>query len=131
MTAWRWVRRDTVLAIHDAQLSQHGGLDGVKDDNLIDSAIARPQQLESYGDPKPDIFDLAAIYGYGLTRNHGFNDGNKRTGWIVTRLFLADNGANIKYTIEDAIQVMLDVAAGTLTDRQFADWLRFRQIDNK
>lgn len=128
MTAWRWIDRDTVLAIHDMQLAQHGGLDGINDNNLIESALARPQQLHTYGAPAPDVFDLAASYGYGFTKNHGFSDGNKRTGWILARLFLADNGAKIQYTAPDAIQVMLGVAAGTVTERQFADWLRARQV---
>jgi death-on-curing protein len=128
MTAWRWIGRSTVLAIHDMQLAQHGGLDGVNDDNLIESALARPQQLNAYGVPAPDAFDLAAAYGYGMTKNHGFSDGNKRTGWILTRLFLADNGTGIQYTAADAIQVMLGVAAGTVTERQFAEWLRERRV---
>ena len=113
MTSWRWIGRDAVLAIHDIQLAQHGGLDGVNDDNLIESALAKPQQLDAYGDPAPDVFDFAAAYGYGFTKNHGFSDGNKRTGWILARLFLADNGVKIQYTAAEAIQVMLGVAAGT------------------
>jgi death-on-curing protein len=128
MTVWRWIGRDTVLAIHDMQLAQHGGLDGINDDNLIESALAKPQQLHAYGDPTPDAFDLAASYTYGFTKNHGFSDGNKRTGWILARLFLADNAIKIQCTAPDAIQVMLDVAAGIVTERQFADWLRVRQV---
>lgn len=128
MTSWRWIGRDAVLAIHDIQLAQHGGLDGVNDDNLIESALAKPQQLDAYGDPAPDVFDLAAAYGYGFTKNHGFSDGNKRTGWILARLFLADNGVKIQYTAAEAIQVMLGVAAGTVTELQFADWLRARRV---
>jgi len=127
MTAWRWIGRDTVLAIHDMQLAQHGGLDGINDDNLIESALARPKQLHTYGDPAPDVFDLAASYGYGITKNHGFNDGNKRTGWILARLFLADNNTKIHFSAAEAIQVMLGVAAGTVTERQLAAWLRERK----
>lgn len=128
MKDWRWIGRDTILAIHDMQIAQHGGLDGVNDDNLIESALARPQQLNVYGEPPPDVFDLAASYGYGFTKNHGFSDGNKRTGWILTRLFLLDNGVSIKYTAQDAIQVMLGIAAGTISERQFSEWLRVRQL---
>jgi len=128
MTIWRWIGRATALAIHDAQLAQHGGLDGIGDDNLIDSALSRPQQLDAHGTPEPDAFDLAAAYGYGITRNHGFSDANKRTGWILTRLFLADNGVKIQYAAMDAIQVMTGVAAGTISEQEFADWLRNRQI---
>ena len=126
MTAWRWIRRDTVLAIHDAQLSQHGGLDGVKDDNMIESALARPIQLESYGDPEPDAFDLAAAYGFNIARNHGFSDGNKHTAWIAIRLFLEDNGAKKNYISTDAIFLMLGVADGTISEKQIASWLRDR-----
>lgn len=128
MTNWRWIGRDAVLAIHDVQLSQHGGLDGIKDDNLIESSLARPQQINAYGEPPPDVFDLAAAYGYGFAKNHGFNDGNKRTGWILTRLFLADNSVRIQFTAPDAIEVMLGVAAGTVTEQQFANWLRARKV---
>lgn len=128
MTAWRWANRDVVFAIHDAQLAQHGGLDGIKDTNLIDSALARPQQLDAYGDPPPDVFDLAAAYGYGITRSHGFSDGNKRTGWILMRLFLVDNGVKIQYSARDAIDVMQGVAAGALSEQEFAQWLRERKI---
>lgn len=128
MNAWRWIGRDTVLAIHDMQIAQHGGLDGVNDDNLIESALARPQQLDVYGEPPPDVFDLAASNGYGFTKNHGFSDGNKRTGWILTRLFLLDNGVAIKYTAQDAIQVMLDVASGAVSESQFSEWLRVRRL---
>ena len=128
MTAWRWIHRDTAFAVHDAQLAQHGGLDGVKDTSLVESALARPQQLHAYGEPPPDVFDLAAAYGYGIAKNHGFSDGNKRTGWILARLFLADNGVRIQYTAPDAIDVMLGVAAGTVSEQKFAQWLRERKI---
>lgn len=128
MTDWRWINRDAVFAIHDMQLAQHGGLDGIKDANLIDSALARPQQLSTYGDPPPDVFDLAASYGYGMAKNHGFSDGNKRTGWILARLFLADNGAKIHFAAQDAIEVMLGVAAGIVSEQEFAQWMRERKI---
>ena len=128
MTTWRWVNRDAVFAIHDAQLAQHGGLDGINDTNLVESALARPLQLDAYGDPPPDVFDLAAAYGYGIAKNHGFSDGNKRTGWILARLFLADNGVRIQYTAQDAIEVMLGVAAGTVSEQMFAQWMRERKV---
>ena len=128
MTAWRWINRDAVFAIHDVELAQHGGLDGIKDINLVESALARPQQLNTYGDPPPDVFDLAAAYGYGIAKNHGFSDGNKRTGWILARLFLADNGVRIQYTAQDAIEVMLGVAAGSVSEAKFAQWIRERKI---
>jgi death-on-curing protein len=128
MTDWRWINREAVFAIHDVQLAQHGGLDGVTDINLIESALARPAQLNAYGHPPPDVFDLAAAYGFGIAKNHGFSDGNKRTGWILARLFLADNGVRIQYTAQDAIEVMLGVAAGSVSEQRFAQWMRERKI---
>ncbi|RJG02025.1 type II toxin-antitoxin system death-on-curing family toxin [Noviherbaspirillum sedimenti] len=125
---WRWVREDVVLAVHDVQLAQHGGLDGVRDMNAIQAALARPQQLDTYGDPAPDVFDLAAAYAYGLAKNHGFADGNKRTAWIVARLFLLDNDIKIQFSQPDAIQAMLGVAGGTMEEAVFAQWLRTRQF---
>lgn len=126
--SWRWIREDVVLAVHDVQLAQHGGLDGVRDMNAVQAALARPQQLDAYGAPAPDVFDLAAAYGYGLAKNHGFSDGNKRTAWIVTRLFLLDNEVKIKFAQMDAIQAMLAVAGGIMTEAEFAQWLRMRKI---
>jgi death on curing protein len=80
---WRWVREDVVFAIHEVQLARHGGLDGIRDRNVIESALARPKQQTIYGDPPPDCADLAAAYAYGIARNDGFSDGNKRTAWVV------------------------------------------------
>lgn len=125
---WRWVREDVVLAVHDVQLAQHGGLDGVRDMNAIQAALARPQQLDTYGNPSPDVFDLAAAYAYGLAKNHGFADGNKRTVWIVARLFLLDNDVKIQFSQPDAIQAMLGVAGGTMAEAVFAQWLRARKL---
>lgn len=127
--SWRWIREDVVLAVHDVQLAQHGGLDGVHDMNVIQSAMARPQQPDTYRHPPPDVFDLAAAYAYGLARNHGFADGNKRTAWIVARLFLMDNGAKIQFTPIDAIQTMLGVASGTVDESALAQWFRARRVD--
>ncbi len=90
MTAWRWVRADLTYAVHDRQLAEHGGLDGVRDNGAGESALARPQNLEAYANA--DAAALAAAYAYGLAQNHGFAGGNKRTARVVARLFLADNG---------------------------------------
>ena len=95
MTAWRWVRADLTYAVHDRQLAEHGGLDGVRDKGAVESALARPQNLDVYAGA--DAAALAAAYAYGLARNHGFADGNKRTAWVVARLFLADNGYRLKF----------------------------------
>lgn len=123
---WKWVQRNTVDALHDKQLAEHGGTPGVKDDNLVESAMARPQQLFAYGDPPPDAYDLAAAYGAGIARNHGFNDANKRTGWITARLFLLDNGYFLEYDKFEALEVMVNVTTGVMSEPEFATWLRQR-----
>ncbi len=121
---WRWVGVDVTLAIHDRQLAEHGGLDGVRDRGAVESALARPQNLAAYGEP--DAADLAAAYAYGIARNHGFADGNKRTAWVVARLFLADNGYTLTFDPLDAIRTMEGVAAGTIDEVQLARWFRDR-----
>lgn len=119
---WRWVGLDVVLAIHDRQLAEHGGLDGVRDPGMIESALARPINLTRYGDP--DAADLAAAYAVGLAKNHAFIDGNKRTAWVTARLFLADNGRSLDFDPQDAVRVMEDMAAGRVDETGLADWFR-------
>lgn len=121
---WNWIDTATVHAVHDAQLKRHGGLEGVRDNNAIESALNRAPNLGAYGDPPPDAADLAAQYIYGIAKNHGFSDGNKRTAWIIGRLFLADNGVNMKFNDVEAINFMLDVAGGRIDEAQTADWIR-------
>ncbi|MES2262053.1 MAG: type II toxin-antitoxin system death-on-curing family toxin [Pseudomonadota bacterium] len=128
MTAWRWISADLAYAIHDSQLARHGGLDGVRDKNAVESALKRPEQLDSYGNPKPDAADLAAAYAHGLASNHGFSDGNKRTAWVVARVFLADNGVVLKFDPLDAIRTMEMVAGGTLEMDVLAAWFRARIV---
>ena len=128
MTSWRWVRTDLVYAVHDIQLARHGGLDGVRDQNAVESALSRPEQLQVYGKPPPDAAQLAAAYAYGLARNHGFSDGNKRTAWVVARVFLADNDVHLKFSEIDAIRTMEAVASGSLDERQLANWFRQRIV---
>jgi len=124
MTAWRWVRADLTYAIHDRQLAEHGGLDGVRDKGAVESALARPQNLAVYA--RADAAALAAAYAYGLARNHGFADGNKRTAWVIARLFLADNGFRLKFDPADAVRTMEMVAAGALDEAALAAWFRQR-----
>ncbi|MXY15363.1 MAG: type II toxin-antitoxin system death-on-curing family toxin, partial [Proteobacteria bacterium] len=88
--SWHWVSLHIVLAIHECQITEHGGADGIRDQGAIESALARPVHCAAYG--APDASELAAAYLFGLARNHGFIDGNKRTAWVVSRLFLADHG---------------------------------------
>jgi death on curing protein len=121
-----WIERRLALAIHDRQLAEHGGSSGVRDENLLESALARPQQLYAYGDPPPDLADLAASLAYGLARNHPFVDGNKRTAYVVCRTFLALNGAELQATLEEKYLTILALAEGKLKVEEFADWLRRR-----
>jgi len=92
----------------------------------VESALVRPQQLDVYGEPKPDAADLAAAYAYGLARNHGFSDGNKRTAWVVARLFLADNDIKLRFAQSDAVHTMESAASGSLGERALAEWFRQR-----
>jgi death on curing protein len=128
MTEWRWIDPKVVQAIHETQLAEHGGRDGVLDQDLVESALARPQNLAAYGNP--DAADLAAAYAYGMVKNHGFADGNKRTGWIAARLFLADNGYKLVAAQADVVMLMLGLAAGTVGEAAFADWLRARILSS-
>ncbi len=126
MTAWKWIDPKTVQAVHEYQLAEHGGLDGVRDGGLVDSALARPQNLAAYGEP--DAADLAAAHAYGLAKNHGFSDGNKRTAWVAARLFLADNGYVLRFDGIDAVWMVEALAAGTLNEAEVAEWFRARIV---
>jgi death-on-curing protein len=126
MTDWRWVRADVVAAVHDRQIAEHGGPEGVRDPGAVESALARPQNLAAYG--TPDAAALAAAYASGLVRNHGFADGNKRTAWIVARLFMADNGHRLRFDKADAVRTIEALAGGTLEEAQFAQWIRERLV---
>lgn len=123
---WRWITIEVVTAIHDRQISEHGGLDGVRDFGAVESALAKPLNLAAYGAPDPA--DLAAAYACGLARNHGFSDGNKRTAWVVARLFLADNGLRLRFDKVEAVQTMQAVAAGELLEPELAQWFRERSV---
>ena len=124
MTTWRWIGIQLVHAIHDRQLAEHGGLAGVRDEGAVASALARPQNLSVYGDP--DAADLAAAYAYGLARNHGFSDGNKRTAWVISRLFLADNGHRLSFDPIDAVRIVEGTAGGAVSEQVLASWFRER-----
>ena len=120
--AWRWIGEAVVLAIHDAQLAEHGGMAGVRDRTLVQSALARPRNLAAYG--TPNIADLAAAYAYGLANNHGFIDGNKRTAFVAANLFLLDHDHDLIATDMEAVRVMLAVAAGEMPEAALAQWFR-------
>lgn len=127
-----WLEKALILAVHNRQLAEHGGSAGVRDEGLLESALARPQQLHAYGDPAPDLADLAAALAHGLARKHPFVDGNKRTAHVAYRTFLALNGADVVATDEEKYVAMLALAEGRLTERAFAAWLRERlQLDRR
>jgi death on curing protein len=119
---WVWVAADVLLAVHDEQLAEHGGAAGVRDIGLFESALARPRNLALYGEP--DACELAAAYGFGLARNHPFIDGNKRTAFVAVELFLMLNGFELAADDASCVLTMLAVAAGTINEPAFAQWLR-------
>jgi len=120
--AWAWVDKRLLTLLHDESLAEHGGASGLRDEGLLDSALARPLNLVAYGNP--DLPDLAAAYGVGLAKNHAFVDGNKRAAFLAVGLFLRLNGHRLNATPAAATVAMMDVAAGTLNDADFADWIR-------
>ncbi len=122
MTEIVWIDLPEVLAIHARQLDEHGGASGLRDLDLLESVIARPRQRHTYGDP--DVFDLAAAYTAAIINNHPFVDGNKRTGFVVGILFLELNGPTFTASEADVTQAVLDLAAGEISEDQFATWLR-------
>ncbi len=126
MSRWIWIDRAVILAVHDAQLAEHGGGVGVRDAALLESALAKPLNLAAYGEP--DAAALAAAYGYGISRNHAFIDGNKRTGFVAAELFLRLNGFRLTATDADCVLTMLAVAAGDVTEDAFAAWLRAHAV---
>ncbi len=121
-----WVDLNVVLAIHEQQISEHGGLLGIRDLGIIESALERPLNCLRYADP--DLFDLAAAYGFGLARNHGFIDGNKRTAYVVTRLFLVLNGRDIQAPAVEKVLTFEKLAKGEIDQDDLADWLRSHAI---
>lgn len=127
MNTWRWLGIEVVYAIHDRQLAEHGGREGLRDVGAIASALARPQNSAVYG--QSDIADLAAAYAYGLAKNHGFIDGNKRTAWVAARLFLADNDHELSFNLVEAVSFMEEVAAGACSEQQLAEWFRHRILN--
>ncbi len=120
---WIWIGDSVVLAIHEAQLAEHGGMVGVRDEGLLASALARPRNVQAYGE-NPDAASLAAAYGFGLSRNHPFLDGNKRTAFVVMELFLDLNGWTLDADDAVCTSMMLTLAAGKLSEEMLAKWLR-------
>ncbi len=119
-----WLEKALVIAVHDRQLSEHGGSEGIRDESLLESALARPQQLFAYGDPMPDMAALAAALTYGLARNHPFVDGNKRTAIVSAELFIELNEGALVASDSDLFPVILEVAQGLMSEHELAGWLR-------
>lgn len=120
----RWIPIETLLAAHDAQIAEHGGGSGIRHRGLLESAIARPQNLAAYGDPKPDAIDLAVAYATGIAHNHPFIDGNKRTALIALELFLNLNGYDLTATDADCVLHVLGIASRDESDEEFGAWVR-------
>ena len=120
--SWVWVDRQALDLLHDESLAEHGGATGIRDEGLLESALARPLNLALYGDP--DAAALAASYAVGLAKNHPFVDGNKRAAFLAVGLFLMLNGYRLKASQADATLAMLAVAAGDWNEETFAAWVR-------
>lgn len=118
----RWLDSRDALAIHDRQIAEHGGIAGLRDPNLLASALARPVNQWNYGTDDPAA--LTAAYAFGVARNHPFADGNKRTAWVLARLFLALNGYELAFNQQDATQTVLALAAGELSEQELTGWFR-------
>ncbi|MEQ1911716.1 MAG: type II toxin-antitoxin system death-on-curing family toxin [Vicinamibacterales bacterium] len=121
----RWVPRLVVEAIHVDQVREHGGLIGVRDENGLESALARAQQRWTY-EPDADLARLAADYAFGISSNHPFRDGNKRVAFVTAVTFLGLNGLDFEATNEDVVATMLSLASGKLTEEDLAEWIRTR-----
>ncbi len=119
---WIWVTKEVAIAAHAEQIAEHGGGEGVRDINLLESAMMRPQNLISYG--QPDAAELAAAYAFGIARNHPFVDGNKRTAAVVSETFLAINGYEMSVTDAELVVIFLALAAGELPEDELAIWFR-------
>ena len=119
-----WLSRILLNQMHAELIREHGGSPGIRDANLIESALARPRNKWSYGEE--DIAELAAAYGYGLTKNHGYVDGNKRIAFMAMFVFLYQNGFFLDSPNSEVISVMLDVAAGNLSEDTLSKWIQSR-----
>jgi death on curing protein len=122
-----WLRRVVVDAVHADQVREHGGLSGVRDENALESALARPQQRHAY-DPEIDLAGLAAAYGFGLARNHPYRDGNKRIAFLALVTFLSINGKELDAAEDDVVATFVALADGRLTEEQLAGWIRDRLV---
>lgn len=123
---WRWIDKQALLLLHGESLAEHGGGEGLRDEGLLDSALARPLNMLAYGEP--DVAALAASYAMGVAKNHPFVDGNKRAAFLTVGMFLYLNGYRLSTTQADATVTVLALAAGDITEEQFAAWLRAKVV---
>lgn len=123
-----WISEELVIAVHARQITEHGGSAGIRDKTLLQSALARPQQLYAYGNPSPDIAALAASLAYGIAKNHPFVDGNKRTAAVLCELFIMVNGMSLEASDQEMLSVFLALAGGSLNEEELSDWLRLHLI---
>ena len=119
-----WIILRVIKAFHDRQINEHGGLPGLRDEGLLLSALSRPENAYHYSDPKPDLAELAAAYGFGIAKNHPFNDANKRTAFIAMRLFVKLNGYNLAASPEDKFKTIIRVAASDMSEDELTQWIR-------
>lgn len=121
MTEPFWVEREDCLAMHEKLLERFGGLKGIRDEGLLESALNKPRHLFSYG--QPTVFEMAASYAVGIVKNHPFLDGNKRTGFVAAALFIEANGYLFQASEEEAVLETLALAAGETAEADYAAWL--------
>jgi len=122
-----WITREDCLAYHESLLERFGGLSGIRDESLLDSALNRPKHLFAYG--KPSIFQMAASYAHGIVKNHPFLDGNKRIGFMAAYIFLGANGWCLEALEEEAVLQTLALAAGEATEAEYAAWLEKNSVE--
>jgi len=131
MAEIKWLLEETVYAIHKRQIAEHGGSDGVRDEGLLLSALARPQNLLAYSEETPDIAQLAAALAYGIAKNHPFIDGNKRTALVIVRTFLLLNGFSLDASQEEKYLTFLRLAEGSVNEAELAEWVRRNLSQNE
>ena len=119
-----WITEELTVAVHARQISEHGGGSGIRDKSLLQSALARPQQLYAYGDPFPDTASLAASLAYGVAQNHPFVDGNKRTAAVLCELLIVINANNLEASDGEMLSIFLALAEGSMSESELAGWIR-------
>ena len=121
-----WIKKEVAIAIHHRQLAEHGGAERIRDIGLLESALFRPQNQFAYGDL--NIFELAAVYGYGITNNHPFIDGNKRTSYVVMRTFLKLNGYDLRASVTEKYETWMRLVNDRLSEAELAAWIEEKSI---